>query len=161
MNWPRSRGNPRHLIFRTSWVYATRGANFAKTMFRPAGEKETLSIIDDQHGRPPALSCWQTARRRQSVKRCVIRRWPVPIIWWPAARTSWCDYARYVFEVARAHGAELAVQEVKAFRRRPIRRRRSVRSTHACRMKNSSRHLGDSPGLASGCGSRGNRSLGK
>ena len=81
-------GNPRHLIFRTSWVYATRGANFAKTMLRPAGEKETLSIIDDQHGRPPALSCWQTARRRQSVKRCVIRRWPVPIIWWPAARPA-------------------------------------------------------------------------
>lgn len=81
-------GNPRHLIFRTSWVYATRGANFAKTMLRPAGEKETLSIIDDQHGRPPAQSCWQTARRRQSVKRCVIRRWPVPIIWWPAARPA-------------------------------------------------------------------------
>ncbi|WP_369154537.1 sugar nucleotide-binding protein, partial [Klebsiella variicola] len=45
-------GNPRHLIFRTSWVYATRGANFAKTMLRLAGEKETLSIIDDQHGAP-------------------------------------------------------------------------------------------------------------
>nr|AAC70777.1 dTDP-4-keto-L-rhamnose reductase [Klebsiella pneumoniae] len=40
-------GNPRHLIFRTSWVYATRGANFAKTMLRLAGEKETLTIIDD------------------------------------------------------------------------------------------------------------------
>ena len=33
-------------------------------------------------------SNWQTARRRQSVKRCVIRRWPVPIIWWPAARPA-------------------------------------------------------------------------
>ncbi|MCV5579327.1 sugar nucleotide-binding protein, partial [Escherichia coli] len=44
--------NPRHLIFRTSWVYATRGANFAKTMLRLAGEKETLSIINDQHGAP-------------------------------------------------------------------------------------------------------------
>ena len=44
--------NPRHLIFRTSWVYATRGANFAKTMLRLAGEKEALSIINDQHGAP-------------------------------------------------------------------------------------------------------------
>ena len=56
-------GNPRHLIFRTP-------------------------SLTTSTGRPPALSCWQTARRRQSVKRCVIRRWPAPIIWWPAARPA-------------------------------------------------------------------------
>ncbi len=42
----------KHLIFRTSWVYAARGANFAKTMLRLAQEREKLTVINDQHGAP-------------------------------------------------------------------------------------------------------------
>ncbi len=42
----------KHLIFRTSWVYAARGGNFAKTMLRLARERERLTVIDDQWGAP-------------------------------------------------------------------------------------------------------------
>lgn len=42
----------KHLIFRTSWVYATRGANFAKTMLRLAKDRDELRVIADQHGAP-------------------------------------------------------------------------------------------------------------
>ena len=42
----------KHLILRTSWVYAARGANFAKTMLRLAQERERLTVIDDQWGAP-------------------------------------------------------------------------------------------------------------
>ena len=42
----------KHLIFRTSWVYAARGGNFAKTMLKLAGERDQLKIINDQIGAP-------------------------------------------------------------------------------------------------------------
>jgi len=41
-----------YLIFRTSWVYAARGGNFAKTMLRLAQDREKLAVINDQHGAP-------------------------------------------------------------------------------------------------------------
>ena len=42
----------KHLVLRTSWVYAARGGNFAKTMLRLAQEREKLAVIDDQWGAP-------------------------------------------------------------------------------------------------------------
>jgi dTDP-4-dehydrorhamnose reductase len=42
----------KHLIFRTSWVYAARGGNFAKTMLRLAQDRDKLTVINDQHGAP-------------------------------------------------------------------------------------------------------------
>ena len=38
-----------HLIFRTSWVYAARGGNFAKTMLKLAKERDKLSEIGRAH----------------------------------------------------------------------------------------------------------------
>jgi dTDP-4-dehydrorhamnose reductase len=41
-----------HLIFRTSWVYATRGRNFLLAILRLATNKEELRIVNDQVGAP-------------------------------------------------------------------------------------------------------------
>jgi dTDP-4-dehydrorhamnose reductase len=105
--------NPRHLIFRTSWVYATRGANFAKTMLRLAGEKETLSIINDQHGAPTGAElladCTAIAIREEMGNKAVAGTYHLVA----SGETSWYGYARFVFDVAKAHGAELIVQEVE------------------------------------------------
>ncbi len=41
-----------HLIFRTSWVYGSRGKNFLLTILRLAQQKDEMRIVADQHGAP-------------------------------------------------------------------------------------------------------------
>lgn len=105
--------NPRHLIFRTSWVYATRGANFAKTMLRLAADKTSLSIIDDQYGAPTGAElladCTAIAIRQESSNREVAGTYHLVA----SGETSWHGYASFVFDIARKHGAELAIKEVQ------------------------------------------------
>ncbi|OFJ49543.1 dTDP-4-dehydrorhamnose reductase [Janthinobacterium lividum] len=99
----------RHVIFRTSWVYAARGANFAKTMLRLAAERERLSVVDDQFGAPTGaeLIADVTAHALKAMRGGQ----DVGGIYHLAAagQTSWHGYASFVIECARQAGVILKV----------------------------------------------------
>lgn len=96
-----------HLILRTSWVYAARGNNFAKTMLRLAQGRETLSVIDDQFGAPTSAELLADVAALAIV---AVRRQPeLRGLYHVAAagETTWCRYARYVLDQAAAAGLPL------------------------------------------------------
>jgi dTDP-4-dehydrorhamnose reductase len=100
-----------HLIFRTSWVYATRGNNFAKTMLRLARERDRLTVIDDQIGAPTGADlladltalALRKARRRPDVAGTYHAV--------AAGETSWHGYAKHVIAFARAAGQPIKVAD--------------------------------------------------
>ena len=105
-----------YLIFRTSWVYAARGGNFAKTMLRLAQERERLTVIDDQWGAPTGAEL--IADVTAHAVRHVLQRPQDAGLYHLAAggETTWNGYAKHVLaQAGRARSAiNLVVKEVAA-----------------------------------------------
>ncbi|SFU05336.1 dTDP-4-dehydrorhamnose reductase [Kosakonia arachidis] len=103
---------PHHLIFRTSWVYAGKGNNFAKTMLNLAKDREELSIIDDQYGAPTGAElladCTAHAIRTAMTKPEVAGLYHLVA----AGTTTWYAFAQMVFDEARKAGLTLALNKV-------------------------------------------------
>lgn len=98
-----------YLIFRTCWVYAARGNNFARTMLRLASERETLGVIDDQVGAPTGAELIADVTAHAIV---ATRRDPALTgVYHLAAggETTWYGYARFVLEQAATFGVSLKV----------------------------------------------------
>lgn len=104
--------NPRHFIFRTSWVYATRGANFAKTMLKLARERDALSIINDQFGAPTGAELLAdcTAHAIRLEKNDQTKYGTYHLV--ASGETTWFDYASFVFEIARENGESLKIEKL-------------------------------------------------
>ena len=102
----------KHLIFRTSWVYAARGGNFIRTMLKLAQERERLTVIDDQVGAPTGadLLADVTAHAVRAVCATPARSDLAGLYHLAASgETSWYGYARLIIEQARNAGLPVRV----------------------------------------------------
>ncbi|MEO6968482.1 MAG: dTDP-4-dehydrorhamnose reductase [Rhodanobacteraceae bacterium] len=125
----------RHLILRTAWVYAARGNNFLRTMLRLGIERDELRVVDDQVGAPTSARLIADASAR------VIARWcadddtinvPGDGIYHLVAsgQTSWCGFARAIFERAQNAGLRARAPRVVPIKTReyPTRAKRPAYS---------------------------------
>ncbi|WP_191832901.1 dTDP-4-dehydrorhamnose reductase [Pseudomonas fluorescens] len=98
-----------HLIFRTSWVYAARGNNFAKSMLRLARERDSLNVIDDQFGAPTGadLLADVTAHAIRAVRQNPDLAGLYHLA--AAGETTWHRYAKFVLGQAEVAGMDLKV----------------------------------------------------
>lgn len=106
-----------NLILRTSWVYASRGNNFLKTIMRLAAEREELKIVADQIGAPTwaRLIAEATAHIiRQSVfeQQCNIFNSTTYNLT-ASGETSWHGFAQKIVEIAKEKGkADLKIRTI-------------------------------------------------
>lgn len=105
------------LNFRTSWVYASRGKNFIKTMLMLAKSKEQLTIINDQVGTPTSASLIADVTA-QALRYYLLTNDAEKIQLLghyhlvPTGVTTWYDYAQFIFDLTKKQGETLMIKEV-------------------------------------------------
>jgi dTDP-4-dehydrorhamnose reductase len=101
----------RYLIFRTSWVYASRRTNFIRTILRIASGSDTLKVVSDQFGAPTgadliadvtAHAIYQTKRQPELAGTYHLAA---------VGETTWYDYARFIISKARDAGYNIKVTD--------------------------------------------------
>lgn len=99
---------PKHLIFRTSWVYAAHGNNFAKTMLQLGQERKRLSVVNDQFGAPTSAELLADITAH-AVRQLLAGDAACAGLYHLVAdgQTSWYDYACFVLDAARRAGLPL------------------------------------------------------
>jgi dTDP-4-dehydrorhamnose reductase len=98
----------RHLILRTSWVYASRGKNFLLTMLRLARERPELRVVDDQHGAPTwahdiAVATTKVLHRSSAQIPNGVYHLSC------AGSTTWCRFAREILRLGKVTTPVVAI----------------------------------------------------
>ncbi|MCX2889751.1 MULTISPECIES: dTDP-4-dehydrorhamnose reductase [Pseudomonas] len=100
------------VVLRTSWVYAARGHNFAKTMLRLAAERDALNVVADQYGAPTGAELIADVTAH-IVRQLFSVQDASPLLGTyhlaAAGETSWHGYAQFVLAQARRNGMALKV----------------------------------------------------
>ena len=104
-----------HLIFRTTWVFGVHGGNFAKTMLKLAGARDSLNVIADQHGVPTSAALIADVSAHIIAQYLAARMEGTASVTFPfglynltaKGETTWHAYATRVIAVGIAAGLEL------------------------------------------------------
>jgi len=103
----------KHLIFRTSWVYAKNGSNFPKTMLRLSQEQEELRVVNDQHGVPTSASLIASVTAncigKLSEEYFNFEQTSGTYHLTPSGKTNWYEIAKFVLEESQLLGTKLRV----------------------------------------------------
>lgn len=102
--------NCKYLILRTSWVFGTWGANFAKTILRLAKDKDVIQVVNDQFGAPTGAELLADATAH--AIRIAMNRPGVAGLYHLTAggEASWYDYANLILDVAEKQGVQLRLK---------------------------------------------------
>jgi dTDP-4-dehydrorhamnose reductase len=102
-----SQSDCRHLILRTSWIYASRGENFLLTVLRLARERRELHVVNDQVGSPT----WAAAIAGLTVDLLQTRVEESVVLHATATgTTTWYDFAG---EALRISGLQTPIRPVR------------------------------------------------
>jgi dTDP-4-dehydrorhamnose reductase len=92
-----------YLLFRTSWIFDAQGKNFFTTMLRLMGEKETISVVDDQFGAPTYAPHLATATVQALDRALAMETFPRGTYHLCASgMTSWFEFASAILGLARS-----------------------------------------------------------
>ena len=96
----------RHVILRTSWVYASTGKNFLLTILRLASAGKPLRIVADQRGAPT------TARNLARLTRDILQAGGFPAGIYHATAGGETTWHGFACEILRGTGSTLEVQPI-------------------------------------------------
>jgi len=127
------RANPAHLIVRTSWIFGAFGKNFVNTMLGLAQDNPTISVVNDQWGRPTCAKDLAEAIS-QMVTSISVNGGPWGVYHFAnSGSASWFTFANKIFEISRKLGGPTATvtpiagSEFKARAMRPANSQLSTR----------------------------------
>lgn len=102
----------RYLIFRTSWVYAAKGKNFAKSILALANQREELSIINDQIGAPTGAELLADCTAHAILKAASNEKLYGIYHLVASGTTTWYEYAKFILEKGKEKGLEFKVNKI-------------------------------------------------
>ncbi len=104
-----------HMIFRTSWVYATRGRNFLLTIVRLATELEELRVVCDQTGSPTCASDIAVGTNKilmgiykKHSETSAFAKVAGTYNMTAAGQTTWYDFTKAILELASATAEQMS-----------------------------------------------------